>query len=187
MFNYMNTSTHQAIFSITGNASLLKKTYVPKYIFTVAKITSSMVDLLLSMIALVVVMIATKAPFSWHMLLSPLVLVQLYFFCLGLGMFLSQANVFFRDIQYIYNAVITAWRYLSAIFYPLERLPEPIAWAIIHFNPMYYYIGQFRALIYERTLPDPTSVLLGCGAAVVMMLIGVGSFMRSQDRMILHI
>ena len=38
LFNYMNQSTHQALSSITSNASLLKKTYVPKYIFTVAKI-----------------------------------------------------------------------------------------------------------------------------------------------------
>ena len=40
LFNFMNNSSHQAIFSLSGNASLLKKTYVPKYIFTMAKITS---------------------------------------------------------------------------------------------------------------------------------------------------
>ena len=45
LLNFMNNATHQAIFSITGNASLLKKTYVPKYIFTLAKVTSCLVDL----------------------------------------------------------------------------------------------------------------------------------------------
>ena len=40
LFNFMNQSTHQAIGSLTGNAALLRKTYVPKYIFTFAKITS---------------------------------------------------------------------------------------------------------------------------------------------------
>ena len=52
LFNFMNSSTHVAIFSITANAPLLKKTYVPKYIFTVAKITSGMVDLVFSLGAL---------------------------------------------------------------------------------------------------------------------------------------
>ena len=61
LFNYMNQSTHQALSSIVGNASLLKKTYVPKYIFTVAKITSGLLDLLFSMGALVIVMIVTRA------------------------------------------------------------------------------------------------------------------------------
>ena len=57
MFNFMNTSTHQAIFSITGNSSLLKKTYVPKYIFTVSKITSGLVDFFFSLGALILVLL----------------------------------------------------------------------------------------------------------------------------------
>ena len=46
LYNFMSESTTQAIFSIIGNASLLKKTYVPKYVFTVSKITSSFVNML---------------------------------------------------------------------------------------------------------------------------------------------
>ena len=132
LFNYMNNATHQAIFSINGNASLLKKTYVPKYIFTMSKITSGLVDLLFSLGALVIVMLATQARVTWHAILFPLVLVQLYLFCLGLGLFLAQANVFFRDIQYIYNAFTTAWMYLTPIFYPLESLPDKLVWIIKH-------------------------------------------------------
>ena len=113
MFNFMNTSTHQAIYSITGNASLLKKTYVPKYIFTVSKISSGLVDFFFSLGALLLVMIVTHAKFSLYLLLVPIVALELYVFCVGLGMFLAQANVFFRDIQYIYNAVTTAWMYLT--------------------------------------------------------------------------
>ena len=122
LFNYMNQSTHQALSSITSNASLLKKTYVPKYIFTVAKITSGLLDLLFSMGALVIVMIVTRAKVTWCALLFPTVLLQLYVFCIGLGLFLAQAGVFFKDTEFIYNAVTTAWMYLSAIFYPLEAL-----------------------------------------------------------------
>ena len=87
LFNFMNQSTHQALSSINGNAALLKKTYVPKYIFTFANITSGLVDLVFSMGALLLVMLATHAKFTWHFLLFPLVLLQLYVFCLGLGLF----------------------------------------------------------------------------------------------------
>ena len=57
LFNFMNQSTHQALSSINGNAALLKKTYVPKYIFTFAKITSGLIDLIFSMGALVLSLI----------------------------------------------------------------------------------------------------------------------------------
>ena len=187
LFNYMNNSTHQAIFSITGNAALLKKTYVPKYIFTVSKITSGMVDLIISMGALVIVMIVTRTPISWHLLLVPVVLMELYLFCLGLGMFLSQANVFFRDTQYIYNAVTTAWMYLTPIFYPIEALPDQMEWGITHLNPMYYFVGQFRALVYQGQMPDLFIMIAGIVAPVVMLLIGWWTFHRSEDRFILYI
>lgn len=187
LFNFMNNSTHQAIFSITGNAALLKKTYLPKYIFTVSKITSGMVDMVFSLGALVIVILATGAKFSWTCLLFPFVVLQLYVFCVGMGLFLAQANVFFKDIQYIYNALTTAWMYLTPIFYPIEALPEWLSWCIKHFNPMYFYVGQFRDLIWTGVLPGPLITLAGCGAAVLMLGIGMWSFMRSKDKFILYI
>lgn len=187
LFNYMNNSTHQAIFSITSNAALLKKTYVPKFIFTVSKITSGMVDLVFSLGALVIVMIATRAKFTWYILLFPLVILQLYMFCVGLGLFLAQANVFFKDSQFIYNAVTTAWMYLTPIFYPLEMLPEWLIWVVKHLNPMYFYVGQFRDLVYSGTMPGPTITIAGWGAAIIMMFIGLWSFSKSEDNFILYI
>lgn len=187
MFNFMNQSTHQAITAINSNASLLKKIYIPKYIFVFSKITSGLVDFFLSCVALVIVMLVTGASFSWYNLLFPLVALQLYAFCLGLGMFLAQANVFFRDIQYIYNAVTTAWMYLTPIFYPLESVGGRLQWLITHLNPMYFYIAQFRALIYQGCMPDWKLMLAGTGMAVLMLLIGKYFFEKNQDKFILYI
>lgn len=187
LFNFMNTSTHQAIFSITSNAAMLKKAYVPKYIFTVSKITSGMVDLVFSLGALVIVMLVTRAKITWYILLFPLVIMQLYLFCIGLGLFLSQANVFFRDIQYIYNAVTTAWMYLTPIFYPIESLSDRLVWFVKHLNPMYFYVGQFRDLIYYGRLPGNMIQLAGWGAALGMLVLGIWSFRKTQDKFILYI
>lgn len=187
LFNYMSGATTQSIFSITGNAALLKKTYVPKYLFTLARVTSGLVDLFFSLGALVIVMLVTHAKFTWYALLFPFVLLQLYVFCIGLGLFLAQASVFFKDIQFIYNAVTTAWMYITPIFYPLEALPEQLVWFIKHLNPMYFYIGQFRDLVYYGRMPGNEITLAGCCAAVLMMAIGIWSFTRSKDKFILYI
>ena len=187
LFSFMNSSTSQAIFSITGNSALLKKTYVPKYIFTISKITSGTVDLLLSLGALLIVMLVTGTRFAWCALLFPFIILQLYVFCIGLGLFLSQVNVFFRDIQYIYNAVMTAWMYLTPIFYPLEMLPEWLVWCIKHLNPMYFYVGQFRDLIHAGRMPGVTIITAGVVAALVMLILGIWSFSKSEDKFILYI
>lgn len=187
LFNFMNTSTRQAISSINANASLLKKTYVPKYIFTISKVTSGLVDLVFSLGALLLVILFTGARITWHALLFPVVILQLYLFCIGLGLFLAQANVFFRDVEYIYNAVITAWMYLTPIFYPLEMLPEAVLWFVKHMNPMYFYVGQFRDLVYLGQLPGSVIHTAGWVAALGMLAIGIWSFRRSQDKFILYI
>ena len=187
LFNYMTEATNQALTSITGNGALLKKVYVPKYIFTLSKVTSSLVNLLFSMGALVIVFLVTRVQFSLYMLMIPIVLVELYVFCLGLSLFLAQASVFFRDIQYIYGVITTAWMYLTPLFYPFDSLPEKIQVLIRWFNPMYHYVTQFRTLVLEQSIPSPTTWLYGFGAAALAMVIGLLTFLKKQDDFILYI
>lgn len=187
LFDFMTTSTQQALASITSNASLIKKTYVPRYIFTISKVTSGLVDFVLSLGALVVVILVTGAKVTPYCLLFPLVAVQLYIFCCGLGLFLAQLNVFFRDIQYIYNAVITAWMYLTPLFYPIDAIPPNIQFFIKGVNPLYYYVAQFRDLIYYGRMPGYRILIGGWVIAFVMLLIGLVCFKKNQDKFILYI
>lgn len=186
-FEFLTTSTNSAMKSVTGNAALLKKTYVPKYIFTLAKVTSSMVDMVFSLGALLIVMIVTRSPFHWQMILLPLIILQIYIFCCGLGFLLAQLNVFFRDIQYIYKAITTAWMYLTPIFYPMEQLPTGIQFFVKVFNPLYYYVAQLRDVALYGQLPGPRIFWGGWSLAFVMLVIGVWSFQRSKDKFILYI
>lgn len=89
LFDFMNNATHMSMYSVLDNGALIKKIYVPKYIFTLSKVTSSLIDLIFSMGALILVMLITRAPFSPYILLFPLVVIPLYIFVCGLGFFLS--------------------------------------------------------------------------------------------------
>ncbi len=187
LFDFLTSSTNGGMRSVTGNSALLKKTYIPKYIFTIAKVTSCMVDFVFSLGALFIVMLVTGATFHWQLLLTPLVILQMYIFCCGLGFLLAQLHVFFRDIRYIYQAVTTAWMYLTPIFYPIEQLPDAIQVLIKAANPMYYYVAQFRDMVLYGRMPGPRIFWGGWIIAIAMMIIGVWSFQRSKDKFILYI
>ncbi len=187
LFDFVMNATSQAMVSIRTNYALIKKVYIPKYVFPLAKVTSGMVDCVFSLGALLIVMIFTRTPLSPYFLLFPLVILQVYIFSCGLGFFLAQGVVFFRDLQYIYKAVTTAWMYLTPIFYPVEQLPESLQWLVIHINPLYSYVTQFRTLVLDRSFPEPWLVVSGCVWAVVMMIFGIITFKRSQDKFILYI
>ena len=187
LFDFMTTATTQAMTSVTGNGALLKKRYVPRYIFTLSKVTSCMVDLLFSFGALFIVMLVTRAPLYKTFWLFPLVIIQIYIFSCGLGFFLAEANVFFRDVQYIYHAVITAWTYITPIFYPIESLPKKLGMFVKIFNPLYYYIAQFRDLVYYGRFPGPRIFFGGWIMAFIMLAFGLFVFKRRQDDFILYI
>ena len=187
VFNFVSEATNQALFSITGNAALLKKTYVPKYIFTVSKVTSSFVNTLFALGAMLIVFVVCHVRFQIYMLFIPVILLQVYIFCLGLGLILAQATVFFRDVQYIYAAVLTAWMYLTPIFYPITQLPFELMWMIKHFNPLYSFIAQLRTIVLDGIFPDPRLIVYGFIVALVSLVIGTWIFIKNQDRFILYI
>ena len=187
IYNYVNNATVHAIYSVTDNGALLKKVYVPKYIFPLSKVTSDLVDFLFSLGAMVLVMLITGTPFSMYLILLPYVAIQIYLFSLGMGMFLAQASVFFRDIRYIYNVFLTAWMYATPIFYPVTMLPDKIRWIVTHLNPLYYYIEQFRVIVLEQTMPSMVLVSRGCIISLLFLAFGILTFRKSQDKFILYI
>ena len=187
LFNYMNEATNGAIQSVMGASGLLKKIYVPKYIFTVSKVTSTLVTMLLSLLALLIVAVATKAPVSWKYVLIVIPVAEMYVFCLGIGLFLAQAAVFFRDIQYIYSVLLTGWMYLTPIFYPVTMLPDTLRFAITRLNPMYYYIEQFRQIVMYGMLPGWKLAAYGLVVAIAAVVIGAWSFQETQDHFILYV
>ena len=187
IFNFMVESTNNAVWSIRGNASLIKKTYVPKYIFTVSKVGSSLVNLLFSLGALLIVMIITGAKFSFDLLFFPLILIQLFVFCLGLSLFLAASTVFFRDIQYLWGVAISMWMYLTPLFYPISIIPEHYQIYYKLINPIYWYVEQFRSIVLYAKFPSCASITIGFCYSIVFVVLGVWYFNKKQDEFILYI
>lgn len=186
-FSFMSEATNSGLNSITANASLLKKVYVPKYIFTLARVLSSLVNFLFSFGALILVFIFTNAHFSLEFFFIPVIISELLIFSLGLGMFLAAATVFFRDIHYLWGVCLSMWMYLTPLFYPVSIIPEKYQWAYKNLNPMFRYIEQLRDIILENKLPTFSSVILGFLIAFLFCFLGFWYFKKTQDNFILYI
>lgn len=187
IFSFMVEATNMSVSSITGNASLLKKTYVPKYIFTLSKVGSSLVNLLFSLGALVLVMLFTQAEFSWYLLFFPIIILQVFIFSLGLGLWLAAITVFFRDIQYLWGVFVSMWMYLTPLFYPISIIPEEYQTLYKTANPMYWYIEQFRDVVLYAKFPESSSIFVGSLVSVGVLILGAWYFNKKQDEFILYI
>jgi lipopolysaccharide transport system permease protein len=187
LFSFMSGAVGRAIPSVLGAAGIIKKVYVPKYIFTLAAVTSELITMFFSLGALLVVVIVTGTSFSWRFLLIPIPVIELYIFSIGLGLLLAQAMVFFRDVQYLWGVFATAWMYLTPIFYPVSMLPEKLRFAVTHFNPLYYYIAQFRYFVLGGDGGWRKEAVWGMAAAILVMITGLVFFSRAKNKFILYI
>lgn len=186
VFDFNSSSTKSAMGSIVGNSSLIRKIYVPKYVFPLSQVLSNFVNLFFSLIALVIVMIATSAPFHLALIIFWVPLVYLFVFSCGLGLLLSAINVFFRDTSHLYTVFLTAWTYFTPIFYPEDIIPERF-YFILRFNPLKHMVKMFRTIVIDGTFPTIKSNLICASAAITMLIIGIWTFKKLQDRFILYI
>lgn len=186
LFTFFNESTNMAMSSIVDNGSLIKKVYIPKYIFPASRVFSSLVSLFFSFAAIIIVMVFTRAEFTWTCILFFIPVFFLFFFCLGMSLILSSLCVFFRDIKHLYGVVTLAWTYMTPIFYPLDALPVSVQ-SIIKLNPMYHYINFFRNLVLYNNIPGPNTWFACIASSVLVMIVGIIVFRRSQKKFILYI
>lgn len=186
LWTFFNESTNVAMYSILVNSSLIKKVYIPKFIFPISRVLSSFVTMSFSLIAILIVMLVTKVPVTPMLLLSPIPLFFLLLFSMGIGMVLSSLSVYFRDITHLYSVLTMTWMYVTPIFYPLEALPQEVAVWIVY-NPMYSYITFFRSLVLYGTLPK-ISIWISCIIwGFMAFALGLICFRKLQKNFILYI
>ena len=136
--------------------------------------------------AILLVMLITRSPFYWTILLVWAPLLLLLAFCCGMAVLLSALAVYFRDLQYLYGILTMAWMYATPLFYPLSALP-PFMVPVIKLNPLYHYINCMRCLVMYGTLPGPNTWIACIGSAVVMMGVGLAAFRKLQRNFILYL
>ena len=186
LFNFFSESTNISLYAVTGNAGLITKVYVPKYIYPVSKVVSTGINLLVSLLPLLVMCLATGVKITKAWLLIPFDLLLLLIFCIGIGFILSAVMVFFRDMQFIWSVFCMVVTYATPIFYPESILPDTFK-GTLAFNPMYHFIQFFRKIILEGISPQPRDYLVCTLIAAASFLTGFIVFRKTQDKFIFYI
>lgn len=186
IFILFSESTNMCMNSILASSALIKKVSVPKYIFPLSKAISSLVNFGFSLLALILVMLITKAPFHLSLLAVVLPIFYIFVFSLGVGMMLSCLMVFFRDIGYLYGILMTALSYLTPLFYPISIIPDQYR-VLVSLNPLYHFVECFRTVVLYGGLPSLWQNAVCALLALTALFTGLFMFYKSQDRFILYI
>lgn len=187
LFSFFSSSTKAGLKAVSGNASMIKKVYVPKYIYVVSAVVSNFIIFLISLIVLVGVGIVLNVKPTIYLLEAVIPLVTLLVMSLGASLLLATLSVFFRDVEYIWSVFSMLIMYASAIFYPVDRIINTGNGWVFNLNPVYMCIANFRNSVLYGVPMDLHYCLVSAGSAVVLLGLGVFLFYKQQDKFILYV
>lgn len=124
MWNFFSEVTNNGVTSIVGRGDVIRKINFPKYVIILAGSISALINLAINLVVIGIFMMINGVEIHWSSLLTPLYILQLFTLALGLAFFLSALFVKLRDVNYIWEIIMQALFYASAIIYPISLVTE---------------------------------------------------------------
>lgn len=184
LFQFFNTSISASMNALRGNKAILQRTPAPKYIFVLGAILSEFLNYLIMLILLVVIMFITNAPFYFPIIFCSIIpVILLFIMIIGLGLMVSIACVYYTDIRHLWTVMSMMFMYASAIFYPMDIVPEPFRGYLL-LSPLYWAIDQFRCFVYHGIAPNPISLINFLLLSLIILICGVIIFKKYEDKVV---
>jgi lipopolysaccharide transport system permease protein len=179
LWNFFSRSTGIGMFSIVGKPGMIKKIYFPRDIFVISSCITALLMSLFESVVFVIFMFIFRVPISSTIMYVPLILVLLFIFSLGVSMTLSALNVYFRDMQFIWDVFMQAAFFGTPILYTLEMFPENLR-TIALLNPMARIIISARnTIIYSTPATTEDMIYIGV-SAIFFLVLGYAVFMKLE-------
>lgn len=176
-WNFTSTAVTAGMTALLSNASMIKKVYFPRAVLPIGTVLALFANYLLALIVLFAVIIFSGVPLSGLVLLLPLFLFFHLMFMLGLALFLSALTVFFRDLTVIMDVLLTAWFFVTPIFYSMKQVYHPwnnidVSKIMYWVNPMASFVESYRNILFFSAMPDLAFTLRTCGTGVLAFVLG---------------
>lgn len=180
-WNCFAASLRFSVNSLSGNAVLVTKIYFPREIFPFSAIMVCLVDLAVGSTILIGLLVYYQVPPTPAMLFVPVLLFIQVLFTAGIALLVSMANLFLRDVKYLFEMVLTIWMFATSVVYPVDRIGGNLG-AFLKLNPMTPIIDGYRATILHGQLPDLGLLAAAAVLSVVTLFIGWLIFHRAEYR-----
>jgi lipopolysaccharide transport system permease protein len=160
--------------SLFGNRDLVVKIYFPKEIFPMAAVLACLFDFFVASCALVILLVLLKIGWSIYLLWVPVLIATIVLFCIGLGMIVSAASLFFRDVKYIVEIFLTFGIFFTPVFFDVRMFGDRGKWLML--NPFAPLLDGLSTCIAHHESPDLHWYLYSLVFSVTSFLVGFAMF-----------
>jgi lipopolysaccharide transport system permease protein len=166
--------------SLVGSAHLINKVYFPRLIIPLSSVGAGLIDFVTASSILLALMLFYGVGWSLNLLMAPVLLAEVMFIAVGVGICLSALTVTYRDFRYVVPFMIQVWMFVTPIIYPSSLIPTQWRW-LVYLNPMSGLIENFRAVFLGRAF-DYIGLGISTGIAISLFIVGIAYFEQVERR-----
>lgn len=169
-WNFLASSLRFSVSSLTSNVNLVQKVYFPREILPFSVVLVSLVDTLVGSAVLAAMMVYYGHFATPALLFLPVIVGVQIVFTASVALLLAMSNVFYRDIKFVFEVVLTAWMFATSVAYPVDVVGGQLG-ILLALNPMTQIIDAYRAVLLYGHLPEALPfAVTGCGSAVFLIV-----------------
>lgn len=171
-WNFFASALRFSVTALTSNANLVSKVYFPREVFPFSASLVCLLDFAIGSVVLIALMWWYGIVPGVHLLWLPVVIAVHVLFTVAVALALSMANLFFRDVKYLFEVVITVWMFATSVIYPVSQVGGALG-TLMRLNPMTPVIDAYRAVLLLNTAPGIDLAM----AALVSVVAVAGSWL----------
>jgi len=177
-WTFFISSLRFSVQSLVGNSPLITKIYFPKAVLPLASVLACFFDFSIAVIVLSILLVIFKIGISIYILWIPLLVILLFLFTAGLGLFLSAANLFFRDIKYVVEIILMFGIFFTPVFYSADQFGN---WSILLLlNPIGSILESINDVVVLKQMPHLIWVGYATLTSILMFVIGMVVFHKKE-------
>lgn len=180
MWNIFSGALQRAGNSLLSDSRLISKVYFPRIVLPIASACAVLVDFAVALVVMFVLLMVSGIPLTWQMLTLPLWVALVLLIGIGVSLFISSLNVYYRDFSYALPFLVQVWMYASPVVYSPELIPDALK-PVYALNPMVGVIEGFRWAVLGQTEFPLIPVLLAFGIGIVLFISGAFVFYRVEN------
>ncbi len=177
-WTFFASSIRFAVQSLVGNSSLITKIYFPRAVLPLSAVSACFFDFLIAALILPVLIVIFRAPVNLYYLYLPYLILLVVLFTLGVGLLLSAANLFYRDVKYIVEIILMFGIFFTPVFYDANSLGK--FGTIMRLNPIGSILESINQVISFNQPPDSGWLSYASVCSLGMFLLGFYFFHKFE-------
>lgn len=180
---FFSSALSESANSLVGNANLISKIYFPRLILPASAVVVAFVDFAISLVILAGLMAWHGVAPTWRLLTLPGFIFLGFIAAMGPGLLFTALNVKYRDFRYIIPFVVQFGLFVTPVFYSTTAIQERFGETgrlLVALNPVSGIIDGFRWAVCGTTELHWPSFLLSTALSVLLLIVGVWYFRRTE-------